>query len=770
MITHNLGFPRIGAKRELKKALELFWGGKRTEQELLSTTAALRRQNWLIQKSAGIDLIPVNDASLYDHVLDTCALAGAIPERFGASGKPISLSTYFAMARGVATGSHDCGGCSQPTTAMEMTKWFDTNYHYLVPELTNDKRFALSSTKPFDELAEAKALGISTKLVLLGPITFLLLGKARGSEFNRLDLLPNLLPVYEEVLARVASLGAEWVQIDEPILATDLVSDAPAAFAQAYKRIRAAAPSLNLMLATYFADLGPNLAVTASTPVDALHIDLVRAPGQLQSVLNALRPNVRLSLGLVDGRNIWKNDFEKSLSLVRSASEKIGSDRVMIAPSCSLLHTPVSLSTETDLDPSLKDWLAFAEEKLAEVVTIRDLALGKRDDSELNRNQESVLSRQQSSRIHNNDVKNRSRAVVAGDLKRQSVYELRALKQREHLHLPVLPTTSIGSFPQTEEVRAARARFKKGELSAAQYDAFLKQKTVECIRVQEEVGLDVLVHGEFERNDMVEYFGEQLDGFAFTQNGWVQSYGSRCVKPPIIFGDVQRPRPMTVEWAQYAQSITRRPVKGMLTGPITILQWSFVRDDQPRSETARQIALAIRDEVRDLESAGLQIIHIDEPALREGLPLRTAEWNEYLRWAVNAFRLCSSGVKDETQIHTHMCYCEFDDIIASIAELDADVISIETSRSNMELLETFADFKYPNEIGPGVWDIHSPRVPTPEEMLALIRAATKVIPPDRLWVNPDCGLKTRRWEEVLPALKNMVAAARTARNSIQTNP
>lgn len=768
MITHNLGFPRIGAKRELKKALESFWSGKTTEAELRLATAALRKENWLLQKSAGIDLIPCNDSSLYDHVLDTCALVGAVPERYKWRGSSVDLATYFAMARGRSGTGARCDSCHEGA-AMEMTKWFDTNYHYLVPEFTRDQRFSLSSTKPLDEFAEAKALGIKSKVVLLGPVTFLLLGKARGADFNRLDLLKRLLPVYEEVLTRLWAMGAEWVQFDEPILATDLPETAERAFAEAYERIRAVAPSIQLMLATYFGDLGSNLSIMPNLPIDALHIDLVRAPNQLQAVLAAVRPNVRLSLGIVDGRNVWKNDFENSLRVIKTASRKIGPDRLMLAPSCSLLHTPVSLSGEAKLSAELKNWLAFAQEKLTELVTLRDLVLGKADEVKLTDNRQAVLGRRQSSHIHHPEIKDRSRAVSEAALHRQSSLEARRTKQAELLQLPSLPTTTIGSFPQTEDVRAARAKFKSQEWSASRYDAFLKQKTAECIRLQEEIGLDVLVHGEFERNDMVEYFGEQLAGFAFTQSGWVQSYGSRCVKPPIIFGDVHRPKAMTVEGAQFAQSITRKPTKGMLTGPITILQWSFVRDDQPRSETARQIALAIRDEVADLESAGIRIIQIDEPALREGLPLRRTDWPEYLRWAVDTFRLSSSGARDETQIHTHMCYCEFDDIIASIAELDADVISIETSRSNMELLGTFARFKYPNEIGPGVWDIHSPRVPSTEEMAALIRAAAKVIPRDRLWVNPDCGLKTRRWEEVIPVLKNMVSAARSVRNETSTH-
>jgi len=773
--THNLGFPRIGAKRELKRALESFWSKKTGEAHLLETAKGIRAENWQTQKAAGLDFIPSNDFSLYDQVLDTCALVGAVPERFHGHGHTVNLDTYFAMARGISGETNGCPECGQssPATALEMTKWFDTNYHYLVPELHEGQTFRLSSTKPFDEFAEALALGIRTVPVLVGPVTFLCLGKVRGQSgepIDRLSLLPQLLPVYAEVLRRLRAQGAEWVQLDEPALCLDLTPEQRGAFTAAYAHLREAAPDLKLMLATYFGDLQENLPAVCALPVDALHFDAVRAPHELDRLLAELPATMQLSLGVVDGRNIWRNDFEGSLGLLQKAAIALGSDRLIVAPSCSLLHSPLSLEPETKLDAQLKSWLAFGAEKLAEVAQLAGLVNPDGHRAALQENLAANASRRSSPRIHNPLVKQRSGEVTPRQLNRESPFARRHAQQQARLNLPAFPTTTIGSFPQTEEVRAARARFKKGELSSADYDRFLEEETRQAVRWQEEAGLDVPVHGEFERNDMVEYFGEQLAGFAFTQNGWVQSYGSRCVKPPIIYGDVHRPQPMTVRWAKFAQSLTRQPMKGMLTGPITILQWSFVRDDQPRSETAKQIALALRDEVCDLEAAGIGIIQIDEPALREGLPLRRAYWPEYLRWAVDAFRLAANGVRDETQIHTHMCYCEFADILDSIAALDADVISIETSRSNMELLGTFAQFQYPNDIGPGVWDIHSPRVPSTGEMLALIQAAARVIPKERLWVNPDCGLKTRRWEEVRPALQNMVAAAKQARAGFPITP
>lgn len=764
--SHNLGFPRIGENRELKKAIEAFWGGKLSAGELISVGADLRRTHWQTQRDAGIDLIPSNDFSFYDQMLDMSCLLGCVPPRFGWDGAEVDLELGFKIARGTLNAGNDHGcGCNGAgaTTASEMTKWFDTNYHYIVPEFHKGTEFKISATKPFDEFSEALALGIKTKPVLIGPLTYLYLGKAVENGFDRLSLLESVLPVYGEILSRLAAQGAEWVQLDEPVLTLDLTPDWRSAFLGAYQKLHAAAPGLKIMLGTYFGELRESVSLAASLPIDAFHFDVTRAENELDVVLAALSAGVTLSLGVVDGRNIWRNDFQRSRRFIEKAKAVIGADRLWIAPSCSLLHSPVTLRHETKLDADLRSWLAFAEEKLVEVVALSRLGTPLQDPKALHTNQVAVQSRRVSERIHRKDVKARSAAVTAADSTRESPFSERRIKQRAALGLPEFPTTTIGSFPQTADIRKARLQWKKGEIPDADYNAFLKERTTECVKIQEEIGLDVLVHGEFERNDMVEYFGEQLGGFAFTSNGWVQSYGSRCVKPPIIFGDVARPRAMTVEWSKYAQSLTHLPMKGMLTGPITILQWSFVRDDQPRSETARQIGLAVRDEVVDLELAGIRVIQIDEPALREGLPLRRVDWKTYLDWATEAFRISASGVRDETQIHTHMCYCEFNDIIDSIAALDADVISIETSRSNMELLGAFATFKYPNEVGPGVWDIHSPRVPSVEEMTALLDKATDVLPVENLWVNPDCGLKTRGWKETIAALQNMVSAARRMR-------
>ncbi len=766
-LTHNLGYPRIGAKRELKKAVEAFWGGTLSETELLRVAAAIRKENWQAQQSAGIDLIPSNDFSFYDQVLDTCALFGVIPDRFQWQGSTIDLKTYFAMARGFRDKGHGHGGRSpNPATAMEMTKWFDTNYHYIVPEWHPDQTFKFASSKPLDEFKEALKLGIRTKPILLGPITFLLLGKSQDPKFNPILLLDALLPMYCSILKQLHELGAEWVQLDEPILVTDLTKESSRVFQRAYQAMREAVPQLKLMLATYFGDLRENLPIAIQLPVDALHVDLVRAPQQLDLVLAYLPPKMILSAGVVDGRNIWKNDFSSALKLLERTKAQLGLERLMVAPSCSFLHVPLSLRYETKLDAELKNWLAFAHEKLTEV-RILATALG-RDRSTVEQalvdNAHVMAQRRLNPRIHLPEVKKRCATIRPQDVYRKSPYFQRATLHRKRFKLPNFPTTTIGSFPQTAEIRNARARWKKGEITQIEYEEFISQEIKRAIQFQEELGVDVLVHGEFERNDMVEYFGEQLAGFAFTENGWVQSYGSRCVKPPVIYGDVYRPRPMTVHWATYSQLLTKKPVKGMLTGPVTILQWSFVRDDQPRNETCKQVALAIRDEVLDLEKAGIGMIQIDEPALREGLPLCKSDWPAYLKWATESFRLAASGVQDDTQIHTHMCYSEFNDIISSIANLDADVISIETSRSNMELLKAFETFQYPNEIGPGVWDIHSPRVPSTEEMVGLLTKASRVLPRERVWVNPDCGLKTRRWEEVRTSLQNMVLAAKKVRN------
>lgn len=767
--THNLGYPRIGEQRELKRATEAYWHGHLSRAELESTAAHLRAAHWQKQRAAGIDLVPVNDFSFYDQVLDVSCLVGNVPPRFGWQGGAVDLDTLFLLARGLrpGTGEHPCSSCSgaaAEASACEMTKWFDTNYHYLVPEFQPGTTFRLSSTKVFDEYLEAKALGLNAKPVLIGPVTYLSLGKAHAAdaEFDPFTLLEGLVAVYEEVVRRLADIGAEWIQLDEPILALDLGPAQRTALRWAYDRLATAAGPARLLVASYFGPLRDNLADFLALPVAALHFDVVRGGEELDAVLAQFPRDKILSLGVVDGRNIWKNDFAASLAQLRRAVAAVGADRLWLAPSCSLLHSPITLANELTLDAETKSWLAFADEKLGEIAALRQLLSGGAPEL-LEENQRAVQSRRTSARIHHAAVQQRVQAVQPDDFTRTSPFPERQRKQREKLGLPSFPTTTIGSFPQTEGLRAARAKWKRGEMPTVAYEALIKHLITDCVEFQESIGIDVPVHGEFERNDMVEYFGEQLAGFAFTENGWVQSYGSRYVKPPIIYGDVHRPKPMTVAWSQYAQTLTRRPMKGMLTGPITILQWSFVRDDQPRSTTAFQIALAIRDEVSDLESAGLAAIQIDEPALREGLPLRRADWSRYLAWAGQAFRLSAAAVKDETQIHTHMCYSEFNDIIEAIAALDADVITIETARSQMELLEAFVEFRYPNEIGPGVFDIHSPRVPTTDEMQELLQKAATVIAPENLWVNPDCGLKTRGWEEVRAALRNMVEAARRLR-------
>ncbi|WP_457318253.1 5-methyltetrahydropteroyltriglutamate--homocysteine S-methyltransferase [Stenotrophomonas sp. P5_B8] len=750
----NLGFPRIGAKRELKRALEQYWAGERSADALQATARELRARHWQLQREAGVDVPPSNDFSFYDQVLDTAFLFDAIPARYRALADAEPLAGYFALARGVQRDGHDLH-------ALEMTKWFDTNYHYLVPELQAGQGFALRSDKPLAEYREAKALGIETRPVLLGPVSFLLLSKTVDGS-PALDLLDALLPVYAEVLAGLKAAGAQWVQLDEPVLVQDLDDSARAAFEHAYA-VLSGVPRPKVLLATYFGALEDNLGLAAALPVDGLHVDLVRAPEQLDAVLKVLPAERVLSAGLVNGRNIWRTHLDNALVLARYAHGHLG-DRLWLAPSCSLLHSPVDLDLETKLDDELRGWLAFSKQKLQELRLLAD-ALDAKPHAEagLAASRARIESRRQSPRVHKSVVAARLAGLTAADAQRHSAYPQRHLAQAGALKLPRFPTTTIGSFPQTLDVREARARNKSGKLSDTDYDAFLATQTEHCVRVQEQIGLDVLVHGEFERNDMVEYFGEQLDGFAFTKNGWVQSYGSRCVKPPVIFGDVTRPQPMTVRWSQYAQSLTDRPMKGMLTGPVTVLQWSFVRDDQSRADTCRQIALALRDEVLDLEAAGIGVIQIDEPAIREGLPLRRAQWREYLDWAVEAFRISASGVRDATQIHTHMCYSEFNDIIHSVAAMDADVISIETSRSRMELLDAFVRFQYPNEIGPGVYDIHSPRVPDKEEMVALLRKAAEVLRPEQIWVNPDCGLKTRGWKETRAALEALVAAARQLR-------
>jgi 5-methyltetrahydropteroyltriglutamate--homocysteine methyltransferase len=764
----TLGVPRIGRHRELKFALESYWSGKSSADDLLSTAKKLRAENWIEQRDRGVTKIPSNDFSLYDHVLDTAVMVGAIPSRYGWTGSEVPLDLYFALARGSQSEeASDCGhpGHRQGVTALEMTKWFDTNYHYIVPELADDQAFSLASTKPVDHFLEAKALGIHTRPVILGPITFLKLAKPHQEGFNPISLLPRLLPIYEELLRRLRLAGADWVQIDEPALVLDLIPNERNAFEFAYSKLSSAASGLKLMLATYFGALGDNLDTALSLPIAGLHVDLVRAPEQLEPVGRLAPKEMVLSLGLIDGRNVWRANLPSILERIKPIVAGWLAGRVEVAPSCSLLHVPIDLELETALDGDVKSWLAFSVQKMDELVILSRALWEGRDAvaALLRTSANAAAARASSPKVHDPLVEGRIAGIQDTMKRRRSTFAGRRRMQDAMLNLPPFPSTTIGSFPQTADVRKARARHAKGELSYVDYEKFLKKETEAAIHWQETIGLDVLVHGEFERNDMVQYFGEQLSGFAFTKHAWVQSYGSRYVRPPIIFGDVSRPNPMTVRWWQYAQSLTAKPVKGMLTGPVTILNWSFVRDDLPRRTVCRQIALAIRGEVADLEKAGAKIIQIDEAALREGLPLRKSDWKIYLAWAVECFRLCSSGVADATQIHTHMCYSEFNDIIDAIAAMDADVISIETSRSRMELLDAFRNYKYPNQIGPGVYDIHSPRVPDIDEMTALLALARERIGDDQLWVNPDCGLKTRKWEEVRPALVNMVAAARQLR-------
>ncbi len=763
--TATLGFPRIGANRELKKAVESYWKKTSSLADLQKTASEIRANNWQAQKNAQISFIPANDFSFYDQVLDNIALFGAIPQRFIDSFKfnfsnNVDLDLLFAMARGAQRDGID-------VTAMEMTKWFDTNYHYLVAEFTKNQQFKLTSNKIFEEFLEAKKLNIETRPVILGPITFLLLGKTIDGS-DKLDLLDNLLKIYEQLFAKLQEIGVKDLQIDEPFLATDLSVEAVQAYLKAYPQIKKFAGKIKLHLTTYFEELAENSQLAFDLETDSIHVDLVRGEEQLDKILPLIKPHQSLSMGVVDGRNIWINDFEKSIAMVNKAISKLGKERIIIGSSCQLLHVPVDLNSEKILDNELKSWLAFATQKLDEIAIIakacdNEEALVK---DKIEANLKANQARKTSNRIHDKAVKQRIANIEEKQTNRKSDFNLRKKIQKNYIDLPILPTTTIGSFPQTKEVRKARGDFKAKTISLQDYEKFIKEETARTVKFQEEIGIDVLVHGEFERNDMVEYFGEQLQGFCFTQNGWVQSYGSRCVKPPVIFGDVARPKPMTVEWAKYAQSLTNKIMKGMLTGPITILQWSFVRNDQPRKDTALQIAFAIRDEVCDLENAGIKIIQIDEAALREGLPIRKNKWQDYLNWAVKAFRITASGVEDRTQIHTHMCYSEFNDIIEAIAKMDADVISIETSRSQMELLNAFVNFKYPNEIGPGVYDIHSPRVPSQIEMENLLKKALDVLDAEQIWVNPDCGLKTRDWPETKLALQSMVEATKSVRSQI----
>ncbi|MGS0742663.1 5-methyltetrahydropteroyltriglutamate--homocysteine S-methyltransferase [Glaciimonas sp. GG7] len=760
-LAHVLGFPRIGAQRELKFAQESFWKGASDETALRETGATLRARHWKAQADAGLDVVTVGDFAWYDQVLGTLALLGAIPQRFGFDAKQLTLADYFTLARG-----------NKQHFAMEMTKWFDTNYHYLVPEWNPETQFDGGVDWLFDEIAEAQALGHQAKVALVGPLTLLYLGKIKSGLTHKLDLLPKVIAGYQTLLTRLQAAGVNAVQIDEPILALELDSAWVQAFSPAYGALTASAPPL--LLTTYFGEVQTHAALLRDLPVMGVHLDLVRGADQLDAFVANWPQDKVLSVGVVDGRNLWRSDLDTILTRLKPLQAQLG-DRLWVASSCSLLHVPVDLKHEDKLDQELKSWLSFATQKLSEIVALKEAlntdpasACAKEVEAEFVASRAALASRSSSTRIHNPLVQKRLAEVTAAHAERTSGFETRINKQQKKFDLPLFPTTTIGSFPQTAEIRQSRAAYKRGEIGHLDYLDQMRNEIRLVVQKQEELGLDVLVHGEPERNDMVEYFGEQLWGYAFTANGWVQSYGSRCVKPPVIYGDVYRPEAMTVGWSQFAQTLTAKPMKGMLTGPVTMLQWSFVRDDQPRETTALQIALALRDEVCDLEKAGIGMIQIDEPAFREGLPLKARDWKHYLDWAVRVFKISAAGVTDETQIHTHMCYSEFNDILPWIAAMDADVITIETSRSDMELLEGFGDFAYPNDIGPGVYDIHSPRVAQVDEMERLLRKARGVIPDQRLWVNPDCGLKTRAWPETYAALENMVLAARRLRAEVET--
>ncbi|MBN3198927.1 5-methyltetrahydropteroyltriglutamate--homocysteine S-methyltransferase [Pectobacterium brasiliense] len=751
IVNHTLGFPRVGLRRELKKAQESYWAGNATQEELLTVGRELRARHWQQQKDAGVDLLPVGDFAWYDHVLTTSLLLGNVPARHQNKDGSVDLDTLFRIGRGRAP-------TGQPAAAAEMTKWFNTNYHYMVPEFTKGQQFKLTWTQLLDEVDEALALGHNVKPVLLGPVTYLWLGKVKGEQFDRLSLLQDILPVYQQVLAELAKRGIEWVQIDEPALVLELPQAWLAAFKPAYDALQG---QVKLLLTTYFDSVSQNLETIKTLPVQGLHVDLVHGKDDAATLNAQLPANWVLSLGVINGRNVWRADLSNWFERLQPL---VGTRDLWLGSSCSLLHSPIDLSVEVRLDDEVKSWFAFAIQKCAEL-SLLSQALNSGNGQALDAYSAPIRARRTSTRVNNAAVAQRLAAITAQDSQRQNVYSVRADAQRERFNLPAWPTTTIGSFPQTTEIRGLRLDFKQGRLDGNNYRTGISEHIKQAVAEQERLGLDVLVHGEAERNDMVEYFGEHLDGFVFTQNGWVQSYGSRCVKPPVIIGDVSRPEAITVEWAKYAQSLTDKPMKGMLTGPVTILCWSFPREDVTRETIAKQIALALRDEVADLEAAGIGIIQIDEPALREGLPLHRSDWDAYLAWAVDAFRLNAAVAKDDTQIHTHMCYCEFNDIMDSIAALDADVITIETSRSDMELLESFEEFEYPNEIGPGVYDIHSPNVPSVEWMEALLKKAAQRIPAERLWVNPDCGLKTRGWSETRQALANMVQAAQRLRET-----
>lgn len=752
---HTLGFPRIGLDRELKKAQENYWAGKISQEELVAVGKELRARHWQQQADAGIELLPVGDFAWYDQVLGTSLLLGNVPPRHRNEDGSLDLDTLFRVARGRAP-------TGKPAAASEMTKWFNTNYHYIVPEFQQGQSFTFAWKELLEEVDEALALGHKVKPVLLGPVTYLWLGKVKGPEFDRLTLLKDILPIYQQVLTALKEKGIEWVQIDEPALVLDLPVEWQNAYQTAYQALTG---QTKLLLTTYFDGISHHLDIIKNLPVNGLHVDISAGLDDLQHLHQALPKDWVLSLGAINGRNVWKADLSARYQQVIALKDK---RPLWIGTSCSLLHSPIDLNAETKLDDEVKSWFAFAVQKCEEV-TLLAKALNAPEgeyDEQLAQYSAPIRQRQHSTRVHNATVEARLQAIEAQDSERNSPYTQRAEVQRARFNLPLWPTTTIGSFPQTTEIRTVRLDFKKGRIDTAAYRTNISEHIKQAISEQENLGLDVLVHGEAERNDMVEYFGEHFDGYVFTQNGWVQSYGSRCVKPPVIIGDISRPAPITVDWATYAQSLTEKPVKGMLTGPVTILCWSFPREDVTRETIAKQIALALRDEVDDLQKAGIGIIQIDEPALREGLPLRRNEWQAYLNWAVDAFKLSAAIADDETQIHTHMCYCEFNDIMDSIAALDADVITIETSRSDMELLEAFEHFDYPNEIGPGVYDIHSPNVPNVEWIVGLLRKAQSRIPAERLWVNPDCGLKTRGWPETRAALANMVEAAKYLRQSV----
>jgi 5-methyltetrahydropteroyltriglutamate--homocysteine methyltransferase len=777
------GFPRIGRNRELKFATEGYWRGETSADELAGTAKSIRVENWKLMQDAGIDLIPSNDFSYYDQVLDTIALVGAVPERYGWSGGQVDLDTYFAMARGRQTDDVD-------VTAMEMTKWFNTNYHYLVPELGPDTTFSLSSSKPFDEHAEAmEEVGIDTVPVLIGPVSFLLLSKpADGVDegFDPLDLIEDLVSVYGEVIEKLAEQGATWVQFDEPAFVEDRTEKELDALRLAYEELAKVHERPRILIKTYFDHVGEAYPVLRDLPIEGIGLDFTgRVHGdELSEAVHEHggRHNAEflandplgekwLFAGIVDGRNVWINHMEHSLDALESLRGRAA--EVVVSTSCSLLHTPIDLDAEpsdgdADLDDELRSWMAFAVQKVGEVATLtKGLGEGREAIAdELDRNDRARDSRSDSHRTRNPEVRARVEALTDADARRDAPFPERKEAQQEKLGLPQFPSTTIGSYPQTAEIRNARKELREGQIQLAEYEDRMRGEIDRVISFQEEIGLDVLVHGEPERNDMVQYFGEQMLGYVFTQNAWVQSYGSRYVRPPIIFGDISRPTPMTVEWINYAQTKTERPVKGMLTGPVTMLQWSFVRDDQPRSETCEQLALAIRDEVEDLEKSGVGIIQVDEPAIREGLPLRKDRWDEYLSWAVYSFRVATSVVRDDTQVQTHMCYSDFGDIMEHIQAMDADVNLIEAARSRMELLHDWEKTGYTNDIGPGVYDIHSPRIPTAEEMAELLQEAARVLKPEQLWVNPDCGLKTRAWAEVEPSLRNMVQAAKQLREEL----